>query len=111
MTPPRHQSPDDESEAPTRVVTHYTPCEIAKDMLKSHSRLQAFVGSGVGAALIAAGYLYMRQDKAQDRQTAAEVAAASLTVEVRVTMANILDEQRQTKSLLASLYHITPATP
>jgi hypothetical protein len=59
----------------------------------------------LGLAASAAGYLWVRADGTDDRVRAAEIAAASLTAEVRVELGAIKASQARSEGLLASLSH------
>lgn len=103
----------DESEAPT--TDHTTPCAAFCAFREAFGSFKGVVITSASAVLLAilavAGNLWLRQDRAQERMTASEVASASLTTEVRVELSAIKASQVRVEGMLAALYHVTPASP
>lgn len=109
----REEHDRDHAEAPT--TDHTTPCAAFCAFREAFGTFKGIVATASGSVLLAvvavAGNLWLRQDRAQDRMTASEVANASLTTEVRVELAAIKASQTRVETMLASIYRVTPANP
>lgn len=90
------------ADAPTReyVVGHTSPCA---PLASFRSIVCTCSGGALLVAATVAWNIWQRQDHAGDRATAAEIAAASLTTEVRVELVAIKAGQARQEAAMARI--------